>query len=186
MFCDEPSVKVSVLMGVHNIAGLRLFDRAVGSVLAQTMDDFEFLICDDGSTDRTWELLERIAKQDARVRLLRNTKNEGLAFTLNRCLQAAQGEYVARQDADDISAPERFAVQLAFLEQHPEIAFLGSDVILWDECGAWGKREFPEYPQVRDFLFTMPFVHGALMFRREAVRKAGGYRVARETRRAED
>ena len=69
---------------------------------------------------------------------------------------------------------------------NPEIAFVGSNVVLWDQYGDWGRRVFPEYPGPKDFLFSMPYVHGALMFRRNTLDIAGGYRVAKETRRAED
>jgi len=156
------------------------------SVLNQTMDDFEFIICDDGSTDKTWRLLSELAGRDTRVRLVQNSRNQGLAASLNHCLAHARGEWIARQDTDDISAPERFQLQIQFLEGHPKIGFVGSNATLWDENGVWRERVFPEYPQPEDFRFTMPFVHGALMFRREALETVGGYRVAKETRRAED
>lgn len=179
--------KVSVIMGVYNIVELGdIFSRAVDSVLSQTMRDFEFLICDDGSIDDTWNLLQQIAIKDERVRLLKNEKNSGLAATLNYCLSEARGTFVARQDSDDISASDRFARQICFLEEFSEISFVGTNVDLWDESGIWGERIFPEFPQPQDFLFTMPFVHGALMFRKSALDHVEGYRVAKETRRAED
>lgn len=186
MSCVESAKKLSVIMGVYNIAALPLFDSAVNSILTQTMGNFEFLICDDGSTDNTWEILTQLAQRDSRIGLIHNPKNEGLASALNLCLTEACGRYIARQDADDISAPERFAKQISFLEEHPQISFVGSNVTLWDERGNWGHRSFPPYPQPRDFLFTMPFVHGALMFQRESLEQIGGYRVSKETRRAED
>jgi len=173
-------------MGAYNIKSVSVFQRAVESVLNQTMDDIELIICDDGSTDQTWKTLLDLAERDGRIKLIRNPTNRGLAATLNRCLAHAQGRWVARQDADDLSAPNRFQLQLQFLESHPEIGFVGSAVTLWDEGGVWRERVFPDYPQPRDFRFTMPFVHGALMFRRTALEAVGGYRVAKETRRAED
>lgn len=186
MCCTEKGPKISVIMGVHNIASLYVFQDAVDSILNQTMNDFEFIICDDGSTDNTWKILKQFSQRDRRIRLLRNEQNQGLAFTLNRCLKESKGKMIARQDADDLSAPERFELQVSFLEQHPKIGFVGSDVNLWDEYGAWGERCFPAFPKPKDFLFTMPFVHGALMFRKIALDKVQGYRVAKETRRAED
>ena len=177
---------ISVIMSVYNIAALTIFPQAVDSILRQTLHDFELIICDDGSTDGTWEQLLQLERSDCRIRLLRNVENVGLAASLNRCLHFAHGTYIARQDADDISAPERLAKQLAFLEKHPSFAFVGSNVTLWDESGIWGRRRLPQTPTAEDFLFTMPYVHGALLFRREALERAGGYRVSRETRRAED
>ena len=179
--------KVSVIMGVYNIVGLGdVFSRAVDSVLGQTMRDFEFLICDDGSVDGTGDILRQIADGDERVRLLKNEKNLGLAATLNHCLSEARGAFIARQDSDDISASDRFARQICFLEECEDISFVGANIDLWDNGGTWGERIFPEFPQVQDFLFTMPFVHGALMFRKSALDHVGGYRVAKETRRTED
>ena len=177
---------MSVIMGVYNVEQLSVFHQAVESVLNQTMRDFEFIICDDGSSDQTWNLLLALAQEDDRIKLIHSVQNKGLASALNRCIAQARGKWIARQDADDISAPERFRLQLQFLETHPEIGFAGSAVYLWDERGVWRKRIFPEYPQPTDFQFTMPFVHGALMFHRKALEKVNGYRVARETRRAED
>lgn len=179
--------KISVIMGAYNIASLGdIFQKSVDSVLGQSESDLEFIICDDGSTDDTWFILTALSEQDERVHLIKNSENQGLAAALNNCLEVAKGEYIARQDADDISLPERFARQIEFLEKQPEIDFVGSDVTLWDETGAWGARCFPEYPQPIDFLFTQPFVHGALMFRKCALEQVVGYRVAKETRRAED
>ena len=177
---------LSVIMGAFNIGHLTIFDQAMRSILDQTMRNFEFIICDDGSTDNTWEKLTELARLDDRVRLLRNNQNEGLAATLNRCLAVARGQFIARQDADDLSVPDRVQQELDFLRVNPEIAFVGSNVVLWDQYGDWGRRVFPEYPGPKDFLFSMPYVHGALMFRRNTLDIAGGYRVAKETRRAED
>lgn len=182
----EQTPLLSVIMGAHNIVSLTVFQKAVGSVLEQTMGDLEFIICDDGSTDETWKTLEELARWDKRVRLIQNPENLGLAASLNHCLEYARGALIARQDADDISRPERFQKQIDFLDTHPEISFVGANVTLWDETGDWGERMFPEYPQAKDFRFTMPFVHGALMFRRSALDAVEGYRMAKETRRAED
>lgn len=186
MSCIERAPRLSVIMGAYNVASLTVFRKAMDSVLKQKMGDFEFIICDDGSTDETWGLLKELADRDKRVRPVQNPENRGLAASLNHCLEHARGELIARQDADDISAPDRFQKQITFLGAHPEIGFAGSNVTLWDETGDWGERLFPEYPQAKDFRFTMPFVHGALMFRRSALDAVAGYRVAKETRRAED
>ena len=177
---------ISVIMGVYNIASLKGFRESVQSVLGQNYTNFEYIICDDGSNDGTWRILEEIAKEDKRVVLLKNDKNMGLAATLNHCLEKTLGDYIARQDADDFSDISRFERQLDFLETHPQLSFCGSNVYLFDEEGLWGSRLFPALPKSKDFLFSMPFVHGTLMFRREALVKVGAYRVSKETRRAED
>lgn len=178
--------RLSVIMSVYNIEKLEIFDQAMQSVLNQTMRDYEFIICDDGSTDATDSCLRHWAGRDSRIRLLKNYRNEGLASALNRCIEAARGDFIARQDADDISLYRRFELQLKFLEKYLDIAFVGSNVILFNKNGDWGERFFPLFPGPRDFLFTMPFVHGALLFRKQSLLDARGYRVAKETRRAED
>lgn len=177
---------ISVIMGVYNIEKLWAFEKSMQSVLGQTVRDFEFLICDDGSTDHTYQILCRYARQDGRIRVLRSQSRRGLGAALNRCMRHSKGTYLARQDADDISLPDRFQRQTEFLKKHPGISFAGTNVILYDSAGDWGRRLLPAYPRKEDFLFTSPFVHGSLMFCRKAFQTAGGYRVGKQTLRAED
>lgn len=117
---------VSVVMPLYN--GERYLREAVESVLAQTFADFELIAIDDASTDGTARLME--SYDDPRIRLLRNEANLGLVGTLNRGLGAAAGAYVARMDQDDVSLPERFAKQVAFMDSHPEVA----------ACGTWARH----------------------------------------------
>lgn len=167
------STSISVLMGVRNGAGV--LGRAVDSILNQSRDDFEFILCDDGSTDGTWALLEQYAHQDKRVRLLRNEYNLGLGATLNRCLREARGAYIARMDDDDFSHPQRFARQLAYLEAHPHAAFVGCNVALIQNGANAGTWQVPQQPVVRDFYMIQPYIHPALLFRREVLEAVGGY-----------
>lgn len=177
---------LSVAMGVYNIEALPQFSHAIRSILGQTFENFELLLCDDGSTDATWEILTGFSREDARVRLLKNSSNLGLAATLNHCIAEASAPFLVRHDADDYSTADRFRLQRTFLDAHPEIDFVGSWVALYDQNGIYATRCFPAYPEPEDFLFTVPFLHGALMFRKEALTRIGGYRVSRETRRTED
>ena len=164
---------VSVIMGVRN-GGAEL-SPAVNSILAQTVHKFEFVICDDGSTDDTRTRLGRYALQDSRVCVLHNAENRGLAAALNQCFRLAKGQYIARMDADDLSAPQRLERQIAYLEQHPEVAFVGCVAHLKRNGAPVGIRSFPERPTVRDFYMTQPFLHPTLVFRREALEAVGGY-----------
>lgn len=181
---DAP--KISVISGAYNIGSCYSFSRSMNSVLQQTFRNFEFIICDDGSTDNTWRLLSEFAKTDRRIKLLRNRTNAGLAAALNRCIDFSSGEYIARHDCDDYNDPFRFEKQELYFRNHRKISVLGSWVYLFDESGVWGSEKFPEKVQNKDFLFTSPYKHGAVMFRKESLCRAGGYRVAKETRRAED
>ncbi|HJV64636.1 MAG TPA: glycosyltransferase [Geomonas sp.] len=119
-------MKVTVLMPVYN--GEQHLREAIDSILGQSFTDFEFLIIDDGSKDASAEIAA--SYRDPRIRLLRNGQNSGLIFTLNRGLEAANGEFIARMDCDDVSLPERLARQVAFLESHPEVGV----------CGSWFRK----------------------------------------------
>ena len=114
--CINPKKRplVSVIMGVYNSQGT--LSEAVMSILNQTYSNFEFLICDDGSTDDSLKLLGNFS--DKRIKILRNEVNRGLAFSLNKCLVASSGAYVARMDADDVAFPDRLETQLSFLEKN--------------------------------------------------------------------
>ena len=118
---------ISVIMGVYNCPSERMLTRAVQSILDQTFRDFEFLICDDGSQNETYQWLEKLAAKDERIVLLRNRRNMSLAYSLNRCIEHANGLYIARQDADDYSEPTRFAKQIDYLNNHPSVSLVGSN-----------------------------------------------------------
>lgn len=118
---DTPP-KITVLLPVYNCEFY--IQRAVESILNQTFADFEFLIIDDASTDATVAILKKF--DDSRIQLIQKPVNLGYTNSLNYGLQIAKGEYIARMDADDISYPERFAQQVAYLETHPEVVVCGT------------------------------------------------------------
>lgn len=180
------TIDVSIITGAYNLENCFSFQRSIESILCQTYSDFEFIICDDGSNDRTWELLSEFSTRDNRIKLIRNKHNLGLAASLNRCLEYSSGKYIARHDCDDYSDITRLEKQLSYIRQHNDIGVLGCQSYLFDENGVWGKDKFPEKVTNKDFLFTSPYRHGSVMFRREALLKAGGYRVSKETYRTED
>lgn len=117
---------VTILMPVYN--GERFLRQTIESILNQTFTDFEYLIIDDASTDTSRDIIRCF--NDPRIRLVENVKNDGLIKTLNRGLALAQGEYIARQDQDDISHPTRIEKQFAFLNDNPEIVLLGTQIWL--------------------------------------------------------
>ena len=176
--------RVSVLMPVRN--GARWLAPAIDSVLAQTFADFELLLIDDGSTDRTPDIIADYAARDLRVRSIRQDAL-GLVAALNRGIVEARGDLIARLDADDLAKPERLASQVAAIDTNPRLNLIGS----WaDKIDAEGRPAGmltpPTDPQLlRDTLAqTNPFIHSSVMLRTEAVRRAGGYRAAFEA--AED
>lgn len=167
---------ISVAMGVlYRRKSLALLERSVASVQNQTFREYEFLICDDGSTAEAKAFLDECGRRDERIRLIRPGGKLHLAAKLNACLGEAKGRYVARMDDDDRSLPERFRKQADALDSKRDVAFVGANVLLNRAGAACGERHFPEYPTVKDFYISQPYIHPALMFRREALDAAGGY-----------
>lgn len=175
---------LSVIMGVFN--NERFLSSAIESILSQTMPDFEFLIIDDASTDRSPAIVESYARNDARIIFERNEQNRGLGFVLNRGVRAARAELVARMDADDISFPERFAKQFTYLRSHPEIDVLGSYALDMDEHGnVLRERRTPiTNDAIVKLVWANPLIHPTVMFRRDQILRIGSY--AAEIRRRQD
>ena len=172
---------VTVLMSVRDVP-VAMLAQAVESILEQTFDDFDFLIYDDGGQDRSvLAALERYSARDARIVLKRHEPSRGLTKTLNLGLGDAQGRYVARQDADDWSEPERLRKQVAYLEAHPGVAVCGSNAWMHQERGArlWATNLPQDSLAIQAALPAgNPFVHGATLFRTKIARAIGGYREA--------
>jgi glycosyltransferase involved in cell wall biosynthesis len=168
------SPRISVIMSVYN-AG-KYVKEAVESILGQTFSDLEFIIVDDGSTDGSGKVLS--AFRDPRIRLV-HQENRGLITSLNAGVEMARGEYIARQDADDVSLPERLEKQVTFLDIHPEIAIVGTSVIETDEDGDLLKvYNSPEGDaEIKKALsFDVPVCHASMMFRKSLIKDAGLYR----------
>ena len=178
------SKKISVLMGIYNCSST--MEQAVASVQNQTYTNWELILCDDGSSDNTYEVAQALAAKDSRIVLLRNEKNLGLNATLNRCLAVATGEYIARMDGDDDCVPERFERQLDLLEHHPEFQITSCPMKLFDETGEWGQTTVPEYPSPEDVVSGTPISHAAVMLRKECMDAVGGYTVDKRMLRVED
>ena len=167
---------VSVIMGIRYLRkDIALLKRSVGSVRAQTMGDFELLICDDGSTEQASAYLDGLAKLDSRLRLIRPGDRFDLASKLNACIACAQGEFLARMDDDDWAAPNRFQLQLDALKDRPDIAFVGSNATLRCDGAIVGEQIYPQFPQIQDFYMVQPFLHPALIFRYEVMEAVKGY-----------
>jgi len=160
--------KITVLMSVYN--GEEFLREAVESILSQTLEDFEFLIIDDGSSDSSAEIINSF--DDPRIKLVINKFNIGLARSLNRGLLLSSGEFIARMDADDISAASRFEKQIRFLEQHPEIDVCGSYISAFtnESKRIW---TYPTDPLEATcyLLFNAPVAHPVVMVRKESLQR---------------
>jgi glycosyltransferase involved in cell wall biosynthesis len=166
------NLKISVIMSVYN--GEKYLKEAIESILSQTFTDFEFIIVDDGSTDSSLAIIK--SYNDERIKIINNEGNIGLTKSLNKALNEARGEYIARQDADDISLPNRFEEQLKFLEKHSEVVLLGTFAYSIDKKGKIvGKRIVLAKPRLKDILKENPFNHGSVMFKKEIVNQLGNY-----------
>ncbi len=174
---SEKAPRVSVLMSVYD--GERFLRDSVESILGQRFADFEFIILDDGSTDSTWDILNDFGSRDKRIILIRNNKNIGLTKSLNKGLALARGEYLARQDADDLSLPQRLGIQVKFLDAHPEVSLVGTDIEIIDENGKHLiERHYPsnhESITAELLLKNHAIGHSTVLARLEALKEFGGY-----------
>ena len=175
---------VSVLMGIYNCADT--LEEAVDCIVNQTYTNWELIMCDDCSTDNTYQVACEIAAKDNRIRVIRNEKNLTLAPTLNNCLAEARGEYCARMDGDDRCAVDRFEKEVNYLKCHPEIAVVSCNMALYDENGIYGEVKYPEYPQKEHFVQFSPICHAGSMSRTEVLRELNGYRTDKSVERIED
>ncbi len=168
---------VSVVLPVHN--GEPYLAEAVDSILRQTFGDFELIAVDDASTDNSRRRLDDAAARDSRVSVV-DGQDRGLVGALNLGLSLARGEFIARMDADDISQPSRFARQVSYLRENPDIAVVGSAITLIDASGAVVREiSYPLAPaDVDRFLMEVgsALAHPAVMARRKAMLTVGGYR----------
>lgn len=177
--------KISILMAVYNAE--KTMDEAIESILNQTYTNWQFIICDDCSTDNTYaKLLEYKEKYPDKFIIIKNEVNSKLPFSLNHCFKYADGEYIARMDADDTSMPERFAKQVEYLDANPDKAVVGTSMIRFDETGDFGELMSYQNPDKYILKTAVPYFHATIMMRREAMEKIGGYTVSKRTERGQD
>jgi len=175
---------VSVLLPVYNCP--QYVGAAIESILAQTFEDFEFLIIDDGSTDETPAVLHKYV--DPRIRHVRQD-NRGLAATLNVGLEMSRGALIARQDQDDLSHPSRLQKQLEFMRKNVGCALLGTGAEILEgdrRCGRFHRHPTSNARLRYELLFNNPFVHSSVMLRKNIVTELGGYSTDRERQPPED
>lgn len=172
--------QISVLLPVYNVAPY--VAEALQSLQQQTFADFEIVVVDDGSTDGTQSIVERIAKSEPRIRMVRTPQNLGLPSALNLGLPYCCAPYIARMDGDDVAMPERLEKQLRFLEAHPDIALVGSATIAIDEHSnaisglSISRRPATQAEVEQTLLLSSPCLH-IWMARSEVYGELDGYRM---------
>jgi len=170
---DTPSI--SVVLPVYNVEWF--IAEAINSILQQSFHDFELIIINDGSTDRTNEIIYSFI--DPRIIISENLKNLGLIYSLNKGIELAKGKFIARIDADDISRPDRFEKQLAFLEQNPDCVAVGSSYLPIDDKAVpvMAPITRPRYPITAEWFMVIgcPIAHPSVMYRTDIARQIGGY-----------
>ena len=177
--------KISVIMGIYNCA--EYLPAAVESILAQTYTNWELILCDDASTDKTYEIAEKYKdKYPDRIILLRNKKNRKLAYSLNRCLKHATGKYVARMDGDDMCRPDRFEKQVGFLRRHREYDLVGTAMQRFDANGPGYINYSVDHPDYYTLRKRNPFHHATILTYKYVYDKVKGYTVAPRTERGQD
>lgn len=167
---------VSVLMPAYNAE--KYIEKAIASIMLQTLKNIELIIIDDSSRDKTWEIVKKYRRKDKRIIALRNKKNLKLSKTLNIAIEKSKGYYIARMDADDWSYPDRLEKQYNFLEKNTSVGILGGSMEIIEENGTLiGKRNYPEDDKnIRKNIFWFsPFSHPLIMIRKSLFENVGGY-----------
>jgi len=165
---DKCECKVSVIMSVFNYD--EYLKEAIDSVLNQTFIDFEFIIIDDGSTDKTSKIIK--SYKDRRIKVIQNIENIGIAKSINKGLEIAKGEYIARMDADDICLPIRLQVQVAYLDCHPEVGLCCSNMSIIDKSGRIANKTY--WPPLKapiewSMLWYNPIAQSTVMMRKDVL-----------------
>ena len=177
--------RASIIVSTFN--GERHLKEALESLLSQSFSDFELIVVDDGSSDRTAVILESF--RDRRLIVLRHDNNLGIAASQNDALNIAKGEYIVLQDHDDASQPGRLESQISFLDSHPHIALVGSSCLVIDDKGVvkgtWSVSRH-EISLKWSLLFQNPFLHTSAVIRRSALKTVGGYSADPNVRFVED
>lgn len=166
--------EISVIMGVYN--GERYVGEAIESILSQSYDDFEFIIVDDCSTDRTNEIIK--SYNDPRIKIIRLERNHGLAYALNIAAKESKGKYIARMDSDDISLNERFERQILFFSKNQDVSVLGTSYYEIDSSGEIiGEKKFPsDDKDIKSVMIKInPFFHASIMMKKESLEESGFY-----------
>ena len=167
---------VSVVMSVYNAEAY--VNRAIESILSQTLTNFELIIINDASSDKTLALVRSYMRKDKRIRLINNYRNLKVAHSLNKGVSLAKTDLIARMDSDDIALPKRLETQFEFMQSHPDVVIVGTYIRIIDENQkVVSKRTYPSKSDdlKRIMLRYSPFAHPTVMFRKKVFEEFGGY-----------
>lgn len=164
---------VSCIMANYNTNKEHL-KTAIDSILNQTYKDFEIIIVDDKSTDDSLEFLKEYEKLYPQIKILENETNHGLAFSLNKAIEESKGDYIARMDTDDISFPDRFEKQVAYMKAHPDVDILGTFAKEFDQSHNLKMATFINKDDTKSLLlFTNCLFHPTVMIKKSFLEKTG-------------
>ncbi|MHC1716407.1 MAG: glycosyltransferase family 2 protein [Candidatus Dojkabacteria bacterium] len=168
--------QISIVMPVYNVE--EYIKEAIESILNQTFNNWELIIIDDGSTDRTKKILKPYVKSDLRIRYIRKEKNVGITKNLNYAISLAKADLIARMDGDDISSVTRLDIQYEYMKENPKCVLAGTWAEMIDEKGVVLQQI--KYP-IQDWYLRAKmllgdyFIHGSVIFRKEIILNSGGY-----------
>lgn len=159
---------ISVILPVYNSE--KYLDESISSILNQTFKNIELIIINDGSKDNSLKIIKKYADKDKRIKLINNSKNIGLAASLNKAIEKSQGKYIARMDADDVSFPERLKIQFNYLESNLDVFLCSGSAIIIDENGQEIGKQIP--PKVASQLLPIQnyFIHPSYLFRNQGIK----------------
>ena len=168
---------VSVLMPAYNVE--KFIAESIDSQINQTYANWELLVCDDSSTDSTFEIISQFAKKEKKIVVQKNTVNKGYLKTWNYLIRQVRGDFITFLDADDFASPERIAILVDFLLENPEVDLVGSAINMVSESGSFlGVKSYPEKAsEIKEALLSekFPFCGSAVMIRRKVIEQSGIY-----------
>lgn len=177
---------VSIVMATFN-ESVNFITEAIESILHQTYNNWELLICDDSTNAKTIDAINQLANTDSRIKIIRKSERMGFVNALNEGLSNAKGELIARMDGDDIAIDTRLEKQVAFAATHPNISLFGGNIYIINEQGeVLTERHYETSPHKiqRMFMYRNPFAHPTIMFRRNIIDR--GFLYDTQFKKAED
>lgn len=161
-------------MSTYN--GSKTLSKSIESILNQSYDDFEFIICDDHSSDNSFEIIKKYEKLDSRIIPIKNDVNLGLQKSLNKCINISKGDFIARMDDDDESLKNRLEIEISYIKANKNISFVGSNILFFsNKKGVYGKETYPFKPSNEDMIKGCQFSHPTILIKSDVIKKVNGY-----------